>query len=51
MIVFVLAGHLAVCGIADGRDVVVDVMLWRTVGKSARYACELVVPESLDAVR
>ena len=27
-----------------------DGMLWRTVGKSARYAGELVVPEPLDAV-
>ena len=42
---------LAVCGRADGRDVVVDGMLWRTSGKSARYAGELVVPEPLDAVR
>ena len=32
-------------------DVVVDGMLWRTAGKSARYACELVFPEPLDAVR
>ena len=29
----------------------VDGMLWQTVGKSARYAGELVVPEPLDAVR
>ena len=29
----------------------VDGMLWRTAGKSARYAGELVVPEPLDAVR
>ena len=43
--------HLAVCGRADGRDVVVDGMLWRTAGKSARYAGELVVPEPLNAVR
>ena len=42
--------HLAVCGRADGRDVVVDGMLWRTAGESARYAGELVVPEPLDAV-
>ena len=39
------------CGRADGRDVVVDGILWRTAGKSARYAGELVVPEPLDAVR
>ena len=44
-------GHLAVCGRADGRDVVVDGMLWRTAGKSARYAGELVVPAPLDVVR
>ena len=44
-IVVVLACHLAVCGRADGRDVVVDGMPWRTAGKSARYAGELVVPE------
>ena len=44
-------GQMAVCGRADGRDVVVDGMLWRTAGKSARYAGELVVPEPLDAVR
>ena len=44
-------GHLAVCGRAEGRDVVVDGMLWRTAGKSARYAGELVVPEPRDAVR
>ena len=37
-----------VCGRADGRDVVVDGMLWRTAGKSARYASELKV---LDAVQ
>ena len=43
--------HLAVCGRADGRDVVVDGMPWRTAGKSARYAGELVVPKPLDAVR
>ena len=35
----------------NGRDVVTDGMLWRTAGKSARYAGELVVPEPLDAVR
>ena len=29
----------------------VDGMLWRTAGKSARYAGELVVPEPLDVVR
>ena len=45
------AGHLAVCGRADGRDVVVDGMLWRTAGKSARYAGELEVPEPFDAVQ
>ena len=45
------AGHLAICGRADGSDVSVDVMLWRTAGKAARYAGELVVPEPLDAVR
>ena len=39
-----------VCGRADGRDVVVDGMLWGTAGKSARYADKLVVPEPLDAV-
>ena len=44
-------GYLAVCGRADGRDIVIDGMLWRTAGKSARYAAELVVPEPLDAVR
>ena len=38
------------CGRADGRDVVVDGMLWRTAGKSARYAGELIIPEPLDAV-
>ena len=27
------AGHLAVCGRADGWDVVVDGMPWRTAGK------------------
>ena len=32
-------------------DFVVDGMLWRTGGNSARYAGELVVPEPLDAVR
>ena len=50
-IVVVPAGQLAVCGRADGRDVVVDGMLWRTAGKSSRYTGELVVPEILDAVR
>ena len=29
----------------------VDGMLWRTAGKLARYAGELVVPEPLVAVR
>ena len=38
-------------GRSSGRDVVVDGMLWRTAGKSVRYAGELVVPEPLDAVR
>ena len=28
--------HLGVSGRADGRTVVVDGMLWRTAGKSAR---------------
>ena len=32
-------------------DVMVEGMLRRTAEKSARYADELVVPESLDAVR
>ena len=50
-IVVVPAGHLAICGRADGRDVVIDGMLWRTAEKSARHAGELVVPEPLDAVR
>ena len=45
------AGHLAVCGRADDRDVVVDGKLWRTSWKSVRYAGELEVPEPLDAVR
>ena len=27
------SGHLAVCGRANGRDVVVDGMQWRTAGK------------------
>ena len=40
-----------ICGRADGRDVVVDGMIWRTAWKSARYAGEVVVPASLDAVR
>ena len=44
-------GHLAVCGRADCRDVVVDDMLWRIAGKSVRYAGELVVPEPLSGVR
>ena len=51
VIVVVTAGHMAFCGSADGRDFVVDGMLWRTAGKSARYAGELVVPEPLDSVR
>ena len=38
----------AVCGRSDGRDGVVDDMLYRTAGKSIRYAGELVVPEPLD---
>ena len=29
----------------------VDGMLWRTAGKSARYAGDLAVPEPLDAVQ
>ena len=37
-----------VCGRADGRDVVVDGMLWRTAEKSVRYAGKLVVPEPLE---
>ena len=45
------SSFLSVRGRADGRDVVVDGMLWRTAGKSARHAGELVVPEPLDAVR
>ena len=32
-------------------DVVVDGMLRRTAGNSVGYVCQLVVPESLDAVR
>ena len=36
-------GHLAVCGGADDRYVVVDGKLRRTAGKSVRYAGELVV--------
>ena len=35
--VVVPASHLAVCCRADGRDVVVDGMLWRTAGKSVRF--------------
>ena len=42
---------MAVCGRADGKDVVIDGMLWQPAGKSARYAGELAVPEPLDAVR
>ena len=45
------AGHKAVSGRADGRDVVVDGLLWRTAGKSVRYAGELVVSEPPDTVR
>ena len=37
---------LPVCGRANGRDVVVDGMLWRTAGKSAHYAGEMVVSVS-----
>ena len=37
-------------GRADGRDVVVDGMLRRDAGKSARYAGVLVVPVTLDSV-
>ena len=44
------AGHLAVCGRADGWDVVIDGMLWQTAGKSACYAGEEVFPEPLHAV-
>ena len=51
MIVDDPASHLAIYGRADGSDVVVDGMLRRTAGKSARYAGELVVPDFLDAVR
>ena len=50
-IVVDLTGHLAVCGRAVSRDVVVDGMLLRTAGKSIRYAGEVIVPEPLDAVR
>ena len=50
-IAIVPVGLLEVCGRADGRDVVVDGMLWRTAGKSARNAGEMVVAELLDAVR
>ena len=42
-IVVLLAGYLALCGRADGRDVVVDGMLRRTVRKYVHYADELVV--------
>ena len=45
------AGYLTVCSRDDGRDVVVDVMLRPTAGKSVLYPDELVVPEPLDAVR
>ena len=51
VIVVVPAGHLAVCGRADGRDVLVDGMLWQTAGKLVRYAGEPAIPEPLDAVR
>ena len=44
------ADHLAVCGRANGRGVMVDGLPWQTAGKSARYAGELVVHEPLDAV-
>ena len=50
-IVAVPVGHLAVCCRADNRDGAVDGKLWRTAGKSVRFAGELVVPELLDAVR
>ena len=33
---FIPAGHLAVCGRADGKDVVADGKLRRTAGKSVR---------------
>ena len=39
--------YMAVCGRADGRDVVVDGMLWRTAGKSVCYAGELLFPSLL----
>ena len=48
---FAPAGHLAVSGRADGWDIVADGMLSRTAEKSVRYEGEMVVPESLDAVR
>ena len=38
-----LVSHLAVCGKADGRDIVVDGMLRQTAGKSVCYAGKLVV--------
>ena len=47
----ILSSIWSVCGRADGRDLVVDGMIWRTDGKSASYAGELVVPKPLDAVR
>ena len=50
-IAIVPTGHLAVCGGADGRDVVVHGMLRRTAEKSVRYAGELVASEPLNAVR
>ena len=43
--------HQAVCCRADGGDVVAYGMPWRTAGKSACHAGELVDPEPLDAVR
>ena len=43
-IVIIPAGHLALGGRANGRDVVADGMLWRTAGKSDRRAGRLVVP-------
>ena len=50
-IIVASASHLAVSGRADSRDVVVDGILLRTAGKSARYTRKLVVPEPLDAVQ
>ena len=51
MFVVFPARHLVDCGRTDGRNVVVGGMLWRTAGKSARCAGELVVPEPFIAVR